>query len=166
MRHRKTTVVLSIALIMVWGWVTYRIVSFTGAGKPERVVEPGDVDTAALNELKYHLLLDYEDPFLGNIGEKEKKGVDNRERGSQRKIMVLAEKPVNDLRKADRLPDIQYKGIVRNHNRETGILFIHGKERLLQAGDVFDDVLIASLSFDKCIVKIGTREYTYRKIEE
>lgn len=159
MKNKRTTYILIISVIAVWGIIFYRIFTATQAAEPVSFNLPASrasyesLDDYQLKDT-FTLALNYRDPFLGGVSPAEAAVVpEPRESAAFTMNAIPPPPPVN-------WEIIRYTGYIMNPNirRVVAIININGKEYMLSEGQKADGVTLVKSYRDS--VKISYQHKT------
>ncbi len=163
MRNKKLTYILIPVVILLWGYIFYKI--FWGARNTNEYVNyrqiKADTLTIKPEEFEYDLLVNYTDPFLKNRTVKRDAIKKQNEQTNQ-------SRRVNTRRRrtqATRWPNIKYGGIITNESSEkiTILVEIDNSKCLMNIGEERKGVIIMHYYPDSIIVKYKEEEKTILK---
>jgi hypothetical protein len=161
MKGKKTTYLLLIAVLAVWGTIIYRIIEHR---KPDIVPEYTYSVNSGSEELfsdddVYKLKLNYTDPFLkGNYSttsqSKETAKAVNNQNNFRRRVLPQNSSVINEK---VNWPEIKYSGLIINNNSSSqiGLLVIDNESFIMQSGDEQKEVKLEKLYPDSVSVKFG-----------
>lgn len=131
------------ATIMIWATITWRVVK---AFKREAIVvettQPHPVVNKPENEV---LLLNYDDPFLKDIGYETVSEDDNF---SDQFADVYLPDPEPLLG-----PEFKFKGILKAGKKTYGLLVLAGETVMASAGEIIGGFHIVSITADKIVIR-------------
>lgn len=157
MKNKKVIYVLIPLVIVVWGFIGYRIFvllkqkdtsSFQHHPEKLQPQEKEIIDT-------FYLIADYPDPFLkSNTGYRTNKT--SKSRNSQKK---------NQKKKNIRWPNIEYKGLIKNQKTEKIVINIkiNNKNMLMSEGEEMEQVMLLKIFNDSIITEFFTEKRTILK---
>lgn len=159
MKNKRTTYILIISVVAVWGIIFYRIFTATQAAEPVSFNLPASkasYESLYDYQMKdtFTLALNYRDPFLG--GEPQ----------SEIPVTTVPREPAGFVMNAIAAPPpvnweiIRYTGYIMNPNirRAVAIMNINGKEYMLSEGQKADGVTLIKSYRDS--VKISYQSKT------
>ncbi|MFY7669777.1 hypothetical protein ACOSP6_01680 [Tenacibaculum sp. MEBiC06402] len=128
-KQRKTYILLA-AVIIIWSIVGFQIFGYLNSGEEELTEVNYKKFTPKQGKEKelYTVATHGRDPFLGRYNQPKKKIV---------RTVKKEKEPII-------FPRIQYKGFIKNKNKKLFILTINGAQKILQIGQVFNDVRVVS----------------------
>ncbi len=174
MKNKKTTYLLVILTVVVWGAIIYRIIDHIhGSNDVPRSsllipdTEPlfSEIDTA------YTLKLNYKDPFLkgGNSYTRTATGTKKepvRQSNNIRRRIYQSNQPKVETKKTD-WPDIQFSGIILNEktNEKLGLVQVKTESFLFRVNETRNEIQLLELYPDSVIVKFQNEVKTIKKSE-
>ena len=145
MNNKKTIYLLLPLVLLLWGYIIYRVVEQTNTEVEVAGAELPRLQPAAKagDKKTFQLLLDYQDPFLKTI--------------SQNNLNPEADKAGKQAPKR-RLhvwnwPNFTYNGCIQNHKKVVGILQINSKNLLVQEGKTYHEFNVYKLFPDSIIME-------------
>jgi hypothetical protein len=161
MKDKKTTILLLVAVGLVWGFAMYQLISaFLGKddySRPKTML----ADTSVVNfvEDSFSLDLKYRDPFLGKIYRAEKPSGNRVINKTPAKVI---NKPEPEIKKHVDLSFIKYIGLIKNQNngKQVSILSINGKDYFMLEGQIEMEITLKRNMIDSVeIVYLGTQYF-------
>lgn len=154
MKNKKVVYILLPLVILVWGFVIYRIF-FEGRTKPENistVAKPVLKKTVNEEKSSYKLIANYRDPFLSNIKQSVVKTENNKGKEENNRTTNLRRRRTNISR--TRWPEISYGGFVEGNKDQkiTILLSIKNRDYLVQEGDTVNQIFIKAFYGDSLLV--------------
>lgn len=149
MKNKKTTYILLVSTLFLWGSIIYRIISYTKNDIPmhKNVVE--EVSVSRTDTLDFSLKLDYRDPFF----ETEKKTV--REKS--------AKKPYEAIQEPNPEPPVfKYKGMIGNKKKVYAMIEMDGLVETISRYGLIRGYKILFISTDSLIVEKYGRKYSIK----
>ena len=145
----KLNKVLLPAVIIIWLLIVLR---FLGVFEGEQEVLEGKTSTALIENIEtdtFSLLLNYPDPFLGDLPEVEAQKAPRRRISSGPKLIPVQKKtPL-------KLPKLAFQGLVqRDSMAATAILKIDNKLISVREGEVVSGLFIKSISAFKMEISV------------
>lgn len=153
MNNKKTKYVLLPLVLLLWGYIAYRIfeqvnpeIEIENSVRPRLnpMVESKAEDT-------YKLLLDYPDPFLKHIRIKKEKAEKEKQQTIVNRVYAW------------NWPNMNYGGCIQNKNKMVGLLQLNAKHLLVQEGKTYEKFIIEKLYADSIVIKRETEKRTIRK---
>lgn len=140
MKNKKTTYILLVCTLFVWGSIIYRIVSYTKNDIPayKNVVE--EISIPCTDTLDFSLNLNYRDPFF----ETEKKTT--REESKKKAYESIQEQKSES-------PVFKYKGLIRNRKKIYAMIEMDGLVETVSRYELVRGYKILSISTDSLIVE-------------
>jgi hypothetical protein len=133
----------------IWGIFIYRIYMSYGCSGGMTIINSAfnmsDSLGSSMNDT-FSLVGDYRDPFLG------------QEKVNHNIVPVLKPPPiVKPVKKETPWPAISYEGMIRNqqNNKLLAVLHVNGKNTMLVAGDIFEEVKVCRILKDSIEVMFG-----------
>lgn len=148
MKNRLLPKILLPVVLVIWGLVAWRFISGGDAPLPtqpilaEEKAEPSAVFSQST------LYLDYGDPFLDHPGRRPVQTSVSGGTGIQRQIQQVV--PTRRWS----VPDLVYRGGVKNESSVTGILRYDGKEMMVRAGDSIPGIRVLDLGLESISLRM------------
>ncbi|WP_321515383.1 hypothetical protein [Marinifilum fragile] len=152
MKGKRGLYILLPAVIVLWGYIGYKI--YTQIITPvQEIAEPQfkSIDFRSKSEKEvFDLDLKYSDPFLKQVaGSKEKKEKNEASKSKKRTWMW---------------PQIVYKGCIENHKKTVGLLRFDNREYLVQKGMLVKEFQVKSVSKDSLVMEREGERRRFSKI--
>lgn len=150
MKSKRNTYVLLSAVLILWGFIGYRVFASmnlpkennSGLVKTEKF-QPKEITAKET----YIIQANYKDPFLGTM-EKPKK-----------KIRVISKKRKEKIV----FPNVEYKGVFSSSvkNNTVYLIIINSKKEMFKIKEVYQDVKLLQGDKEKITVKYKTEKQTF-----
>lgn len=157
MKNKKTLYILLPLVIVIWGLIIWKLVSYT---KEDSVTsnQKWTQETAEVSDsLEYVIIANYSDPFLRN------KSSAYIQPQKQTRITGITETRVKSLVTTNTKPDITYKGQIKSTTRTTAIVLKNDKTFLLSEGSILNDIKIVRIYPDSILVSCENKKFTYAR---
>jgi hypothetical protein len=161
MKNKKTAWILLPVVLGIWGMIGWKIYEATHDAGDHSSGNESDV-IAALDSLPvsdtYTLILNYRDPFLGNIPEPRIQKEKPAQHNSQ-KVAAVITQPASEL------PVLRYYGLVKESNsgKTVGFLKVNGETHFVKTGDEVSVLKVLALSVDSAVVSVGKEKIVVKK---
>jgi len=171
MKNRPLTIILLIAVVLIWAWIMYSIFDYMESPE-ERIankktfVSVINIDTIAND---YVLVLNYKDPFL----KKEYYAytginkITNNNPVSRSADNTSGQKNKNEkeIKEEVPIPIVQYVGRIHNSKlkKPIVILVIDNKEYMMQEGETNDGIILKQIANDSVEVMFSKKIFYVKK---
>ena len=159
MKNKKAAYLLLPIVILIWGYIGYRVIDYVEDDPISPVSHAVKVDPVIHSEVpdEFELLLNYRDPFLGDVEKPMKKAsLKNDQNPKVQKPAIATEVP---------WPKIAYGGMIKSNN--TGInlasINIGGSSHMLRGGEIADGVKVLFIYRDSVRVEFANSKKTIVK---
>lgn len=146
-QRNKASWVLFICVVVIWGTVVWKLLSFSSSPEPERL--PHSSSVVSDNEEDRHLLLDYRDPFLGILPVRSVPLPRSPKKASSKKVDTLLP------------PVFRPKGWVRQGKRDFLIVDSAGAYQLISLPGVINGFLLRMISRDSVVATKKGQEFFF-----
>ena len=147
-KNKNAIYVLIPAVLLIWGIIFYKIFINIDDVSKKTVDTTSHSPKDGIIKTREHfsLYVDYNDPFLRERATNEQK--EKRQKG-----MKESQKNRTSRRRIshrNRWPDIKYKGVIRNRNKDESIVLIeiNKQKYLFHKGDTIKEVFLKSFTED------------------
>lgn len=140
MKSKKTTYILLVSTLFLWGSVIYRIVSYTRNDIPVPNNVARKTSVPHVDTLDFSLKLDYRDPFF-DVGKKQVTAK------STKIVFKTAPKP------EPQPPVFKYKGMIRNKKSIYAMIELDGLVETISRYKPVQGYKILSINSDSLIVE-------------
>lgn len=162
MKDKKSTILLVLAVALVWGFAVYQFVAGFGGGDETYEMEYRASVPApmVMIEDSFALQLDYRDPFLGKVYYSSPRPMVKKQ---VRQNKQQLEKAVPEV-KVD-LSFIKYIGLIFNQKsgKEVSLLSIQGKDYFMMEGQSVQDVLLLENLEDSVHIEYKGQKYFIKR---
>jgi len=157
MKNKKLLYILIPAVIIIWGVIIWRIVSFTAKDSEDNLEYKIDISSDSLTKQQYILQLDYSDPFLGIKDIKTSKPIKNN---------GIKKVEISSLTPNIPMPQIDYFGLVECGQRKTGLITFKTKSLLIHTNENYEEIEILSMNEDSLKITFKSKVFAYGKIKQ
>lgn len=167
MKNKKALYILLPAVVFIWGYVIFKIISGTRNNDAEFSYQTSidDFFEEKLERDTFYIIANYKDPFIRKkpkvAGEDASKAKEN--------VTVQDYRRNNNTRNTHtrqrriRWPNIEYTGKVDSEKEITVFVKINNKTRLMSQDDSFDEVTLLKIYEDSIRVMYMDQEKTFMK---
>lgn len=146
------TYVLVVSTLLLWGFIVYRIVSYTKSDNTVQRMEEKKVQTIRNDTFDFGLMLNYRDPFFEADRKNSKaEQVKNTGRG----VTIPVPEP----------PMFKFKGVIRNKKNMYAVIESNGNIETLGRQEPIEGYRIVTLNPDSVILEKKGQRYTL-KVDE
>lgn len=153
-KNNKTTVyILLPAVIVIWGLIVYRIFGNPAATNfkiKEKPLQFGKVKDEMNNYKDFDLILNYEDPFLGN---------------HERKAKINDKHSTPQIREEQQpaWPSVTYQGCIGDNHGFLAHLTVNNQIFLSGTGQLTEDIDLLKIRQDSILVKFNREQQWFKK---
>ena len=168
MKSKKSLYILLPAVIIVWGFIIYKIVDYFNPDDESIYQSSFSSPTTeyASTEDTIEMIWNYRDPFLDEAFHQE---IDidfgNSSYSETNEITISDYKPEQNAQSEVKWPDIKYKGII--FNKENGnrvcLFNINNHDILLNINDSANGVLLMKASKEEAVLSFNNEKKTFKK---
>lgn len=155
MKKKSFKFFLLAGTVVVWGSIIYRIVTAVSGQGPANtyVAPPSPARISMTLPQKYILLMDYPDPFLKD------EVTDTLPAVQSAPVVAPPPPPPIDV------SFVQYAGMISNLDapKKVALVIIHGQDKMVQQGEVVDEVKIKELKKDEIKVVYKGKMFVVKK---
>lgn len=150
MKNKKTTYLLLILSIALWGFIGWKVYTTFNFTKPEIPIIKKEPKIAKEDSIS--LLLNYRDPFLGKYSKSfsTKDSLPSRKKTT---TVTLTPKQVPDI------PNIQFKGVINVGKTPMVIVQKNDKVITIKVGDEVDGFKLTKMDDNKIILSKERKKY-------
>jgi len=146
MKNKKKIYILLTAVILVWGFLGYRIFSTVNPTKEKQQVAASSTSFRPQqieNTIDFTINTNYRDPFLGPDSYRD-----------QKKQFIKTKKPIKTIQKIP-FPAIIYKGVVsaKGKQQQIFLITIDGQQFFFKKNNTFKDVKLLRGSDKQVVLK-------------
>jgi hypothetical protein len=168
LKRKKTNIILIASLLLIWGSVIYRVVTY----KKENHYTPSNINQQQNTPGKtkfvdtFNLLLNYPDPFLTSsptppITQRTSTSKNTyKVQNTQRTTITQPNEHIT----SEKFPDIIYSSYVEKDGNLTAIIQMNGKKYLIEETGEISDVKILSISKEHIKIKWKSEQKLIRKM--
>lgn len=159
MKNKKLVYILLPLTLVIWGGIIYQFFNFRSE-EPAPVIRQMKTDASNLNQMEEEsLLLNYRDPFLSTPARSVSV---SPVRSASPRTTTVEDIPVE----VPEWPEVEYKGLIlpRAGSKEVGVVLINYKEKLVEAGDEIEGMVIQLLFPDSVITSLKGEKRTFYKV--
>ncbi len=167
MKNKKVTYILLPLALFIWGIIIYKIFFYKDT-QENNVFVPRVGNVKEQSRLKldtFALQLNYQDPFLKNVGRTAT--VYNRGENNQSAVKKTKEpaKPAKKEVETVVFPALKYEGIVKHISQGKALVIVNvdGKSTFVQTGETFNNIKLVEVYNDSIIVSYEKQNKTIRK---
>jgi hypothetical protein len=165
MKNKKSTYILLLAVVAVWGAVVIRIINHIR--KPDDDFRNTTALTITPNnslpgDTIINLRLDYSDPFLKYNYTAENQSVRQSTGGINIQQRIGLENKTPEI---INWPDVKFNGIISNKttNEKTGLIEVNNQSYLVKKGDLKQDIQILEVYADSVLLSFKSQQKTITK---
>jgi type II secretory pathway component PulC len=151
-KKKNVTYVLVVSTLLLWGFIVYRIVSYTKSDNTVQQMEEKKVQTIRNDTFDFRLMLNYRDPFF----EADRKN-SNAEQVKNTDVEVTISVPEP--------PVFKFKGVIRNKRNMYALIESNGNIETLGRQEPIEGYRIVTLNPDSVILEKNGQKYTL-KVDE
>ena len=146
MKNKKTTYILLVAVVALWGTIVYKF--FSGGDeefeveyvKPKKQVH---IPSSTMPDT-FDVVANYRDPFFGKVYKKKQN-------------THVVKKPLKQVKKKEEKkepeivvhwPRLDYRGLINSETKSVGLILYEGKERIIMPGDSLEGIYVKALTAD------------------
>lgn len=167
MKNKKTTWILLLGVLGIWGILGWKFYAGLHHSEPEVNTVNADesvenIDTLVPNN--YSLLLDYADPFLGN-SDRVIKNNSGRTPAKINSTPNLNHQPAPESQQTIAWPEVHYSGLVKSPTtgKMVGFITVNGQTEFVSEGDAVDVLVVKKLWKDSVAITMGKEMRMVRK---
>jgi len=145
MKNRKLNWILLPLVILIWGFVAYRVFWKEPAEQPRRASRIAPKEEAAKafrQDSQVRLSLDYTDPYQA---ERRQESPTTKPTIVPKSLPVITRQEVVKKQSVVNWPTIRYKGVSVNGGKKTAIISINGKNYFPSQGQEISGVRLVSI---------------------
>jgi len=166
-KNKKLTYILVPLVIIIWGGIFYRVFMYLNK-TPD--INPQTVSRSIENVSKeeidtFSIIADYRDPFLDRKIKHEPSPVIQKTMSEEKHTKNNVIQKKNRTEKRIKWPEIRYGGLVQNpkSGNKVGLVKINGKDHLVKAGEIINDITVNSVFDDSVVVVLMDECRTFGK---
>ena len=154
MSNKKTIYVLLPLVLILWGYIIYRVLEQANPDVDLPNSELPAIRSKLASDITddFSLLLNYPDPFLKHLRIEENGALENTPENSQMNQVYVWN-----------WPNMTYGGCIVNKKKIVGILQINSKNLLVQEGKEYEDFKVDKIYSDSIVMKREDMKRTFIK---